>query len=419
MTPAFHYKNGRLYCEALDLHAFSREVETPFYIFSKSELENNCRQINEMGKGLSFLPCYAMKANYNPTLLTIIRDMGLGADVVSGGELQFALKVGFDPQKIVFAGVGKTKEEIELAMKTGIHSLNIESAQEFELVADLAGTHRQKVRIALRVNPDIEAHTHAYISTGKHINKFGIPEREAEKLYLKAAENPWLEVAGIHIHIGSQITTSGPFEDASKFMREFAERLKKQGVPITFLDLGGGIGINYHNNFKKDEPTTYIKDILPVYLEGLKSPGMELVLELGRAVVGSAGILVSKVLYQKETPQKKFLIVDGAMNNLIRPSLYQAYHEIVPLMDRYKSSQVYDVVGPVCETGDFLARERSLPPIPAGEYLAVVGAGAYGQALASNYNLRPRIAEYLVDGEEVRTIFKQETIEDIFNRFER
>lgn len=418
MKSAFYYKDQRLFCEQIDLTEFAANYETPFYIYSRQEIGRCCREILDAGRALDYLPCYALKANYNPALLKIIREFGFGADVVSGGELSFALKAGFAPDKIVFAGVGKTAKEIELAIETGIHSLNIESAEELELTSHIAARLQKRVRIAIRINPDIEAQTHHYISTGRHINKFGVSADEAEALYLCARDDQWLEPCGVHVHLGSQITKTEPYLIAVEFLRQFISRLKKSGVAISYLDLGGGIGINYHTDFMAAaEKTTYLQEILPSYLNGFRDLGIKLLVELGRALVGSSALLISRVLYRKQTPLKKFLIIDAAMNNLIRPSLYDAYHGITPLVLNDREPEVYDVVGPICESGDFLAKERSLQPLQQNDLLAVVGAGAYGQAISSNYNLRPTIAEYLVDGDAVQTIFKGQNVEDIAGRY--
>ncbi len=418
MPPAFYYKDNRLYCEQTDLQRFAEEHATPFYLYSTKEITANCRLVQTIGKPYDFLPCFALKANYNPTLLKLIRDLGFGADVVSGGELQAALKLGFAPEKIVFAGVGKTAEELELAIRTGIFSINIESLPEFHMAAALAEKRGKKTRIAIRINPDIDAHTHSYISTGKHINKFGVTPEVALQLFELAGQNPWLEADGLHLHIGSQITDAEPFRQAVQFVHNFLARLRQKGIHVNHLDLGGGIGVNYHNNFHNDEPTTYLQDILPRYLEGFKKLKIKLVVELGRSIIAAAGLLIIKAIYNKESAGKNFLIVDAAMNNLLRPSLYQAHHEIVPLTLDKRPQVIYDVVGPVCESGDFLAKDRPLMRIDAGEFIAVAAAGAYGQSLSSNYNLRPRIAEYLVNGETVQTIFKRQTIDDIMNAYE-
>jgi len=418
MAQAFYYKNGHLFCEQTDLQHFASRHPTPFYLYSQQEITDNCRLVQSIGKPYDFLPCFALKANYNPALLRLIRDLGFGADVVSGGELQAALKLGFPPEKIVFAGVGKTAAELELAIRTGIFSINIESLPEFRLAAQLAEKFRKKTRIAIRINPDIDAHTHSYISTGKHINKFGVTPEHAIELFELARQNPWLQANGLHIHIGSQISDAGPFRQAVQFIHHFLARLQQKGIRLNHLDLGGGIGVNYHNDFQSKAATSYVTDILPHYLEGFKNLNMTLVVELGRSLIATAGLLISQAIYHKESAGKNFLIVDAAMNNLLRPSLYQAHHEIVPLMLQDRPQVTYDVVGPVCESGDFFAKDRALPRIDAGEFLAVTAAGAYGQALSSNYNLRPRIAEYLVNGAEVRTILKRQTIDDIMNAYE-
>ncbi len=419
MKISFYYQQQSLYCENTNLHTLAQNHATPFYLYSKNEILENGKAIVNAGKGSDFMPCYALKANYNPTLLRLIRDMGFGADVVSGGELEFALKIGFPAEKIVFAGVGKSAAEIELAIRTGIHSLNIESAEELEQTARIAAKLQKKVRIALRVNPDIDAHTHEYISTGKHINKFGITTEEALRLYPIAADDPWLDPAGIHVHIGSQITEKEPFLRTVDFLLEFSGKLKALNVPITYLDLGGGIGVNYENDFRDPEvPNSYINEILPAYINGLKDSGLKLVAELGRSVIATSGLLVTQVLYRKQTPLKKFVVVDAAMNNLIRPSLYSAHHEIVPLQLNAREKEIVDVVGPVCESGDFFAKDRALQPMEQGDYIAITAAGAYGQALASNYNLRPDIPEYLVDGDTVQTIYKGRSINEIYNQYE-
>ena len=414
---AFHFRNNVLHCEDVDLLRFSKGKSTPYYLYSQAQIVENCQAVLQAGEGLDFLPCYALKANYNPAILQLIRRMGFGADVVSGGELQFALKAGFAADKIVFAGVGKTEEEIELAVRTGIHSLNIESQEEFAVVGQVAQRLNKKVRVAFRINPNIEAHTHDYITTGRHLNKFGIPLSEALTLYEQAAEAEYLEPVGIHVHIGSQIVQSKPFLETAQYLRSVVEQLRAKGLEVKTLDLGGGIGIDYEDDFQKAETELPIRSVLPAYLNALKDLDVKLVVELGRSIIGNAGILVSRVLYRKQTPLKRFVIVDAAMNNLIRPSLYQAYHSIVPLELKDVPKFKVDVVGPVCESGDFLAKDRLLPRFERGDLLAVGGAGAYGQALASNYNLRPLIPEYLVTAKEVKTIFKGQTIEDIAHQY--
>lgn len=419
MPQNFYYKSNHLHCEETDLVSFSADHETPYYLYSKNEIVENCTRVLEAGKGLDFMPCYALKANYNPHLLTLIRNLGFGADVVSGGELDFALRVGFDPQKIVFAGVGKTAAEIDFAIRSEIHSLNIESAEEMDAVASTAARLQKKVRIALRVNPDIEAETHKFISTGQHINKFGITVEEALKLYPIAAQDKWLDPQGIHVHIGSQITKPEPFLRTAAFLKDFARQLRQLNVPISYLDLGGGIGIDYENDFRDSaNEKNFINEILSVFLQEFKDTDLKIVSELGRSITATAGILVSRVLYRKQTPLKQFIVIDGAMNNLIRPSLYSAHHEIVPLVLTDADKEIVDVVGPVCESTDFLAKDRALQPLHQGDLLAAAAAGAYGQSLSSNYNLRPAIAEYLVDGNSVKTIYKGRSVDQLFKEYD-
>ncbi len=417
MSFPFYFKNDVLYAEGLNLASFAEQTATPFYLYSQKRIKENCQTVIEAGKNLDFLPCFALKANFNPRILQLIQSMGFGADIVSGGELYFALKAGFPPEKIVFAGVGKTAREIELAIKTGIHSINVESSQEFQLIQTLAEQLQIKTSIAFRINPDIETPTHEYIATGKNINKFGIHLNDALPLYQQAVKNKWLNPIGLHVHIGSQILDVKPFLKAADYLLETLEHFKKLGLPITTLDLGGGIGIDYSEAFFS-HPAWPLKEILPQFLKKFENSGLKIVMELGRSIIGDAGILVTKILYRKQTTAKKFLIVDAAMNNLIRPSLYKAYHPIVPIKKQEVPEEVVDIVGPVCESGDFLAQQRKLQACEQGEFLAIGAVGAYGQALASYYNLRPMIPEFLVSEKTVTTIFKGETIEEMANKFE-
>lgn len=418
MKHLYYNSNNNLNIENVDLASLSNKYATPFYIYSSAEIIKNCREILSIGGSLEILPCYALKANFNPTLLKIIVSQGFGVDVVSGGELFFARKSGVPPDKIVFAGVGKTEKEIEEAVKQGIHSLNIESESELDAVAKIAHHLNKNVVIAIRVNPDIDAKTHPYISTGLHSNKFGVARATALKLYQKAHSLSHIEPTGIHVHIGSQIQTVDPYLATVSFLKNFISDLKKSGIEITHIDLGGGIGIDYQNQYNPDGmPRTYIKEILPGLLEPLRNENKKVLIELGRSIIGSAGLLITKVLYIKNSPQKKFIIVNAAMNNLIRPSLYNAYHQILPVFSDREESEIVDIVGPVCESSDFFAHDRLLPVIKEGDYLAISGVGAYGQALSSNYNLRPMIAEYLVEGDQHRTIFKGESIQDIAEKY--
>jgi len=418
MKILYYNTSGHLFFEMVDVKSLVSKFPTPFYIYSKNEIERNCREIISHGHSLDFLPCYALKANYNPALLTIIKQMGFGADVVSGGELYFAKKVGIPAEKIVFAGVGKSRKEIEASIKDEIHSLNIESESELKSVAIIAEKLKKKIVISIRVNPDIDAGAHPYISTGLLSSKFGVDKETAISLYKQAAQYPYIEPSGVHVHIGSQISTAQPYIETVDFIEQLIEDLAKLNIQIKYIDLGGGIGIDYENQLNQEGiPITYINDILPILFEPLRKHHLKVLVELGRSVIGSAGLLISKIQYIKETSQKKFYIVDAAMNNLIRPSLYNAHHQIIPLAKSYAGSELVDVVGPVCESSDFLARERSLPILKEGDYIAITGAGAYGQSLASNYNLRPKIAEYLIEGNQVETIFKGEILDDIADKF--
>jgi diaminopimelate decarboxylase len=414
-----HYNDdGNLYLENIDLTELCRTVSTPFYIYSETEIRNNCKRILHHGELFSLLPCYALKANYNPKIIHIIQTLGFGADVVSDGELQFALRSGISPQKIVFAGVGKSASEIEAAIREEIHSLNIESESELRAIAKISKKLKKNVVVAIRINPDIDAKTHPYISTGLHENKFGVDPATALRMFREASNHQYLKPEGIHIHLGSQIQSPAPYLESIRFILDFREKLLHENIKIKFVDLGGGIGIHYENQLDtRNTSRTFIDDILPQLLAPFRDTDLYLIIELGRAIVGSAGLLITKVLYKKETPQRNFAIIDAAMNNLIRPSLYQAYHQIVPLKDSGAETEVMDIVGPVCETGDYFARQREMPLINEGDYLAVTGAGAYGQVLSSNYNLRPRIAEYLVRDGNITTIFNGESIQTIMQQY--
>ena len=420
MKNLYYNSDNRLCIEKIDLSSILKKYPTPFYIYSTNEIKKNCKDVLSCVGNLDLLPCYALKANYNPALIKIIRDLGFGADVVSGGELHFALTNGISPEKIVFAGVGKNKDEISQAINSGIHSINIESTSELRQVMSIAKQHKKDIVIAVRVNPDIDANTHPYISTGLHSSKFGVTRETAVELFKMAKDAEYILPTGIHVHIGSQIESSGPYLETVKFLKDFISDLSELGIQIEYIDLGGGIGINYHNQIgNDDEQSTFIKRILPELLKPLENENKKILIELGRSIIGSAGFLLTRVLYIKETPKKKFIIVDAAMNNLIRPSLYDAYHQILPVISTSDPIEVVDVVGPVCETSDFFAKDRSLPALKEGDVIAITGAGAYGQALSSNYNLRPTIAEYLIDDEEVHTIYKGESIEDLAMKFNR
>ncbi len=419
MNYPFQYRQGRLFCEDVDLQKISSTLETPFYIYSNEEIKHSCRLIRESGEGYDFKPYYALKANFNPALLKIILNQGFGADIVSGGELYFAQRAGFKADSIVFAGVGKTEAELKQAVRAGIASINVESAAELRLLGRVAAEIQRKVSVAIRINPDIDAQTHEYISTGLHSNKFGVDAETAFQLYRQAQDDPWMEPDGIHMHIGSQIENEQPFVDAARFLLSFIDRLKAVGIDIRAVDLGGGIGINYENPFAHPQQArSFTRSILSSYLQVFAGRKLKLYLEVGRSVIGSAGVLISRVIYTKKTPVKNFTIIDAAMNNLIRPSLYKARHPIVPLLKSGATNWKTDVVGPVCETGDFMAREMEMPELREGDFIAIGGAGAYGQSLASFYNLRPLVAEYLVEGERIKKISPALSPRELADRFE-
>jgi diaminopimelate decarboxylase len=364
-------------------------------------------------RGFPHTICYAVKANSNLSLLRFLAKLGLGFDVVSGGELQRVLKADRRAAKrVVFSGVGKTPEEINTALRAGILEFNVESEPELDVLALCARKLKKVARLALRVNPDVSAETHPYISTGLHQHKFGIPIQLAHELYSKVATEKYLSATSVSVHIGSQIRDVNPFREAMERVADLVRELRSEGHDIRYVDAGGGLGISYDQSDFEAFP-----DRVAAYAQALTAPlrdlNVHLLLEPGRSIVGPAGILLTKVLYKKTNGAKKFLIVDAAMNDLIRPSLYSAYHEIVPVQSGAQPRQKVDVVGPVCETGDFLARDRELPEANEGDLLAVLDAGAYGMVLASNYNTRPRAAEVLVDGAKAKLIRKRETISDL------
>ncbi len=400
----FQYRENELYAEEVPVRQIARKVGTPFYLYSAATLRRHYRVFDQAFKTLPHLVCYAVKANSNLAVLRLLAREGAGADIVSGGELFRALKAGIPAEKIVFSGVGKTAREIRLALKAGILMFNVESLEELKSIARIARKMGKKAPIAIRVNPDVNPKTHPYISTGLKENKFGLDVETAFKAYQLAKEDPYLEIVGIDCHIGSQLTQLSPFVEALRRIKAFLKRLATLGISVRYLDLGGGLGIVYGEE-EPPPPEKYAQALI----EELNDLSVTLILEPGRVLVGNAGILVTKVLYYKETPAKKFLIVDAGMNDLLRPAFYQAYHEIIPVLKKERPSIVADVVGPICETGDFLARERELPLVKPGELLAVMSAGAYGFVMASNYNSRPRPAEVMVNGEEFYVVRRRET----------
>lgn len=404
----FRYKNSELYAEDVPVREITEKVGTPVYIYSYETLTNHLRAFNTAFEDYPHIVCFALKANPNIVLLRLLAKNGCGADVVSGGELFLARKAGILGRKIVYAGVGKTEEEIIYALKSRILMFNVESGDELKAINRIAGELNLKAPIALRVNPDINASTHPYISTGLKKHKFGIPIEDALEYYTLASRLPNVEILGIHKHIGSQITTVAPFVEALKRVLPLAETLRSHGIEIRYLDIGGGFGIPYN-----DDITPYPKDIAAAILPLLKGHNFTLILEPGRSIAGNAGILITKVLYLKKHPEKEFVIVDAGMNDLIRPSLYEAFHNILPVKKNRRQKVVADIVGPICESGDFLARERVINRPLQGDLLAVMSAGAYGFSMSSNYNSRPRVAEVLVRGREFFIIREREQYRDL------
>src|SRR3989338_1452358 len=408
MAHDFHYENNELYCEDVRVADIAKAVDTPAYIYSHHTVIDHYRKIQAAFAPVSPLICFAVKANDNLSILKTLLNEGSGLDIVSGGELLKAIGLKADPQKIVFASVGKTEEEIALAIKTGILLFNVESVPELEEINRVAGRLRTTVQVALRINPDVEAATHDSITTGTIKKKFGIDLRSARNTFKQRRKFPNLHMRGIHVHIGSQIVTSKPFVKAIKKVTGFIDELRREGVHIEYMDIGGGMGIIY----KDENPQTaqqYADAILPY----LMKMNLKIIMEPGRFIVGNAGILVTKVLYLKNNGYKNFIIVDGGMNDLIRPALYHAYHEIVPVQKTNAGKIKADVVGPVCESADFFAKDRLLPKMKGGELLAVMGAGAYGFTIASNYNARPRPPEVIVKGNRYSIVRERQNFEDL------
>jgi diaminopimelate decarboxylase len=407
---AFGYHGDEFYCEDVPITTIAREIGTPCYVYSHRTLLDGYRALDQAFAGLPHLICYAMKANGNLAILRVFLDAGGGLDIVSGGELFRALCAGADAKRIVFAGLGKTQAEIEAGLQADILLFNVESSQELEAIQAVAARLGKRAPVALRVNPDVDPKTHPYIATGLRQSKFGIPIPEAFDLYrgMRALRN--VEPVGVHAHIGSQITQITPFYESLSKVVPLVKDLRQEGFDIRYLDIGGGLGIRY-----KDEgppaPAEYADAVRPL----LREIACTVLMEPGRVLVGNAGILVTKMLYVKTNQAKKFFVVDGGMNDLIRPSLYNAYHAVVPVVRpaNGQPATTLDVVGPICESGDFLAKERDLPPCQPGDFLAVLSAGAYGFAMASNYNARPRPPEVMVRGDNFYVIRARETYEDL------
>ncbi len=404
----FKYRDNTLYVEDVPVRELAKIYGTPLYIYSYTTLLRHFKAYDEAFNGVPHIICYALKANTNSTILRLLAKNGGGADIVSGGELFRALKAGIPPKKIVYAGVGKTEDEIVYAIKSGILMFNIESEEEVYEINRIAGNMGIKAPVALRVNPDIDPETHPYISTGLRKHKFGIPIKDALEYYKSIKKLQNLQIVGIHKHIGSQITKVSPFTEALKKVLLLIDELNRFGITINYLDIGGGLGITY-----KDEVPPLPKDLANRILPLLRNKKLTVIVEPGRSIVGNAGILVTKVLYLKKGQEKEFVIVDAGMNDLVRPSFYGSYHHIQPVDRKKRKSIIADIVGPICESSDFLAKDREIPSVKPGEYLAVMSAGAYGFSMSSNYNSRPRAAEVIVKGKDYGIIRKRETYRDI------
>jgi len=412
--PGFSYRNGQLYCDQLPLSGIARRFGTPLYVYSASTILRRLRAFDRAFHKIPHTICYSVKANSNLSILRLLAKAGCGFDVVSGGELERVQHIDRRAaERIVFSGVGKTQPEISAALRAGILLFNVESESELRVLAECAGRLRTTAPVALRVNPDVPTKTHPYISTGLHQHKFGIPIGEARALFQQAAEARHLSVAGVSVHIGSQITEMEPFAASLERVAELIRQLREGGHRISYVDAGGGLGISYEGTDQRgfEEYVTGYARAVTGPLARLK---VHLLLEPGRSIVGPAGVLLTRVIYRKTNHGKRFLVVDAAMNDLLRPSLYQAFHQILPVKsDRSAGEEIADIVGPICETGDFFARDRVMPLAQAGDLLAILDTGAYGMVLASNYNTRPRAAEVLVDGKSAKIIRRRETVDDL------
>ncbi len=418
----FQFKQDELWCEEVNLKRVAEQCGTPIYVYSKRSIIDHYRHIEKAFGGIDHLSCYAVKANANKEILRILAREGIGADAGSIGEMQLAQNAGFSPEKITFSGVGKRDDEIEFALSNNIMSLNVESVEEIEVINSIAAKRNTRARILLRINFDIESDTHPYITTGRRHNKFGVDRAEAIAMLKRATTLSHIEVLGIHSHIGSQITSIETFVAAAKEMKNCIDEIRQQGMTVRQLNFGGGFGVQYrdyisHHLLPPEQDHSEIGlttvAILNAVLPILKESKCKILIQPGRSLVAHAGILLTKVLYIKKAQAKTFVIVDAGMNDLIRPSLYQSYHQIVPLSLKKTTHNVVDVVGPLCESGDFLALDRALPAVERNEYLVVMCAGAYGYVLSSNYNGRPRPAEVMVDGDRFEVIRKRELIQDL------
>jgi len=423
---SFRYHDGKLYCEDVDLAQAAEEFGTPLYIYSAGTILDHYTRLDAALAPLDHLICYAVKANSNRAILKFLAEAGAGFDIVSGGELFRAIKAGADPKKCTFAGVGKARDEIEYALEQGVYSFNVESEAELEYIDKIAAAKKSRAPIALRVNPDVDPHTHEYIATGSHENKFGIALGDAGAVYERAAKMRNIDIVGVQMHIGSQITETKPFVDAVNKIAPLVRELKSK-YGIKFFSIGGGMGIIYRRALESgsgkwwhdhggESSAFSVRDYVDAIVPPLRELSIRVLFEPGRFLVGNAGVLLTRVRYIKQSGSKKFAIVDAGMNDLIRPALYRSYHEIVPVEEKIESErkiEKIDIVGPVCESGDFFALDREMPEVQEGDLLAIMSAGAYGFVMASNYNSRPLPAEALVRGDKVVLIRKRQTWEDL------
>ncbi len=405
---AFSYRDGQLFAEGVALPALAQRFGTPTYVYSRAHIEAQYRAYADALDGMPHLVCFAVKANSNLGVLNVLARLGAGFDIVSCGELERVLAAGGQPDRIVFSGVGKTRDDMRRALEVGVHCFNVESTDELERLQQVAAELGVKAPVSLRVNPDVDAGTHPYISTGLKENKFGIAIADAEAVYARAAELTNLQVVGVDCHIGSQLTSLPPFLDALDRLLGLIDRLAARGIHIRHLDLGGGLGVRY-----RDEQPPLAGDYIQAVRQRIEGRGLALVFEPGRSIVANAGVLLTRVEYLKHTAHKDFAIVDAAMNDLIRPALYQAWMNVVAVQPRQGEGRRYDIVGPICETGDFLAKDRTLE-LAEGDLLAVCSAGAYGFVMSSNYNTRGRAAEVLVDGDEAFEVRRRESVQELY-----
>ncbi|MDH1238346.1 MAG: diaminopimelate decarboxylase [Pseudomonadales bacterium RIFCSPHIGHO2_01_FULL_64_12] len=405
---AFSYRDGQLFAEGVALPALAQRFGTPTYVYSRAHIEAQYRAYADALEGMPHLVCFAVKANSNLGVLNVLARLGAGFDIVSRGELERVLAAGGQPDRIVFSGVGKTRDDMRRALEVGVHCFNVESTDELERLQQVAAELGKKAPVSLRVNPDVDAGTHPYISTGLKENKFGIDIDNAEAVYSRAVELPNLEVVGVDCHIGSQLTSLPPFLDALDRLLALTDRLAARGIQIRHLDLGGGLGVRY-----RDEQPPLAGDYIQAVRQRIEGRGLALVFEPGRSIVANAGVLLTRVEYLKHTAHKDFAIVDAAMNDLIRPALYQAWMNVIAVQPHEGDTRRYDIVGPICETGDFLAKDRELA-LAEGDLLAVCSAGAYGFVMSSNYNTRGRAAEVLVDGDQAFEVRRRESVQELY-----